>query len=239
MSLRFVRPLAAVALALTFGACGSDKSPAGPSPTPTPTPIPVPTPVLNGSPRISSMTTFPSFGVATLTSFAMTAAATDPDGDTLTYDWDLGDGSRASGPSLGKTYLAAGPTTITLTVTDGRGGSATESRTITVGTLNGTWTGTVNFGGNDNRASTMTLSQVPGVGGIVTGTLTMAPGFKGLTDPAQFGRIDLSGAFEIRWKVDPFLDFTMRGQMDATGNRISGGTFGSGFGGEPFVFDKR
>ena len=149
------------------------------------------------------MTANPSLGVATLTSFALTASATDPDGDTLTYDWELGDGSRASGPALGKTYLTTGPATIILTVTDGRGGSATESRTITVGTLNGTWTGTVNFGGNDNRVSTMNLTQVPGVFGIVTGTLTMAPGFKGLTDPAQFGRIDSSGAFESAGRSIP------------------------------------
>ena len=66
-----------------------------------------------------------------------------------------------------------------------------------------------------------------------------APRFDGRTDPAQLGRIDSNGAVEIRWKVDPYLDFTMRGQMDPTGMRISGGTFGSGFAGEPFVFDKR
>jgi hypothetical protein len=31
----------------------------------------------------------------------------------------------------------------------------------------------------------------------------------------------------------------MRGQMDPSGNRISGGAFGSGFVGEPFTYDKR
>ena len=35
----------------------------------------------------------PNFGVATLTAFAMTAAASDPDGDTVTSDWDIGDGT--------------------------------------------------------------------------------------------------------------------------------------------------
>jgi len=40
-------------------------------------------------------------------------------------------------------------------------------------------------------------------------------------------------------KVDPFLDFTMRGQMDPTGRRISGASFGSGFNGDTFSFDKR
>jgi PKD repeat protein len=182
------------------------------------------------------MTANPSFGVATLTAFAMTAAATDPDGDPVTFDWDLGDGTRATGAAVSKTYLTGGAATITLTVSDGRGLSATDRRTITVGSLTGNWSGTVNFGGNDNHVSTMSLVQV---GGVVSGTLTIAPGFTGRTDPAQLGRIDSNGAIEIRWKVDPFLDFTMRGQMDPTGTRISGGTFGSGFAGEPFVFDKR
>ena len=121
-------------------------------------------------------------------------------------------------------------------MSDGRGLTATDRRTITVGSMTGNWSGTVNFGGNDNHVASMSLVQV---GGVISGTLTLAPNFSGRTDPAQLGRIDSNGAIEIRWKVDPFLDFTMRGQMDPTGTRISGGTFGSGFTGEPFVFDKR
>jgi hypothetical protein len=234
MRSRFVASLAALALAVGAAACGSDSSPAAPSPTPTPT-IPVAPPVLNAPPRINSMTANPSFGVASLTAFAMTASATDPEGDPVTYEWELGDGSRATGAASGKTYLTGGAVTITLTVSDGRGGSATDRRTITVGSLDGNWGGTVNVGGNDNQPATMSLTQV---GSVVSGTLTMG-GFSGRTDPAQLGRVDSSGAFEIRWKIDPFLDFTMRGQMDPTGQRISGGTFGSGFTGEPFVFDKR
>jgi PKD repeat protein len=182
------------------------------------------------------MTANPSFGVASLTAFAMTAAAIDPDGDPVTFEWEFGDGTRGTGPAFSKTYAAGGAATVTLTVSDGRGLSATDRRTVTVGSMTGNWSGTVNFGGNDNRVSTMSLTQA---GGVITGTLTMAPGFNGRTDPAQLGRIDSNGAVEIRWKVDPFLDFTMRGQMDPTGTRISGGTFGSGFAGEPFVFDKR
>lgn len=181
------------------------------------------------------MSAAPNFGIAMLTSFAMTASATDPDGDSVTFDWDLGDGSRASGAGVSKTYLTGGLATITLTISDGRGGTATDRRTITVGSLGGSWAGTQNFGGNNNQTSTMQLTQV---GGVVTGTMVLG-GFAGRTDPAQLGRIDSNGSFEIRWKVDPFLDFTMRGQMDPSGNRISGGTFGSGFAGEPFSYDKR
>jgi PKD repeat protein len=235
---RIAASVSALALALGLVACGGDSSPSPTSPTPNPAPppaTPAPAPQANRAPTISSLTANPTFGVATLTAFSMTAAATDPDGDALTFDWDLGDGTRATGATISKTYLTAGAATITLTVSDGRGGSVTDRRTITVGSLNGSWAGTVNFGGNDNQRATMALTQV---GGVVSGRLTMV-GFDGRTDPAQLGRIDSNGAFEIRWKIDPFLDFTMRGQMDPTGTRISGGTFGSGFTGEPFVFDKQ
>jgi PKD repeat protein len=222
-------------LAATLAACGGDGNPSPTTPTPTPTPAPTPAPQANRAPTIASMTANPGFGIATLTAFAMTAAATDPDGDPVTFEWELGDGTRATGAAVGKTYLTDGAATVTLTVTDGRGGSATDRRTITVGTLTGGWAGTIGFPGGPNVPATLQLMQV---GGVVTGTLS-AMGDSGRTDPSQLGRIDSSGAFEIRWKIDPFIDFTMRGQMDPTGRRISGGMFNSGFNGEPFTFDKQ
>jgi PKD repeat protein len=46
----------------------------------------------------------------------------DPNGDTLTYTWNFGDGATATGSTAARTYAAAGTYTITLTVRDGRGG---------------------------------------------------------------------------------------------------------------------
>jgi len=40
------------------------------------------------------------------------------------------------------------------------------------------------------------------------------------------------------WKIGPFLDFTMTGRFDADGQKITGGTRGSGFHGEPFSLVK-
>jgi hypothetical protein len=234
---RFPHILSATLVSVTLAACSGDKNPTSPTTT---------TggggggggttnPPANRAPTINSMSATPGFGVATLTAFAMTASGSDPDGDPVTFEWDFGDGTRATGAALSKTYLTSGVATVSVTASDGRGGTATDRRTITVGSLNGNWAGTMNFGGGANEPATMSLTQV---GGVVSGTMTVR-GFNGRTDPAQLGRIDSNGAVEIRWKVDPFLDFTMRGQMDATGTRISGGLFGSGFNGEPFVFDKR
>ena len=56
------------------------------------------------------------------------AVADDPEGGTLTYRWDFGDGGSALGAEADHTYLQPGTFTATLTVTD-RGGMS-DSETI-------------------------------------------------------------------------------------------------------------
>jgi PKD repeat protein len=57
----------------------------------------------------------------------------DPDGDTMTYQWDFGDGTFLSGMIASHTYAAAGDYTVQLTVTDTGGETATALQTVTVG----------------------------------------------------------------------------------------------------------
>jgi PKD repeat protein len=66
------------------------------------------------------------------------SGSSDPDGDTpLTYAWDLGDGSSASGVAPTHTYAAAGIYTVTLVVTDSRGlASEPTTTTATIGAAN-------------------------------------------------------------------------------------------------------
>jgi glucose/arabinose dehydrogenase len=62
------------------------------------------------------------------------AGSSDPDGDTLSYSWDFGDGtanSTAGNPA--HTYSAAGVYSATLTVSDGHGLSDTDTVQIVVG----------------------------------------------------------------------------------------------------------
>jgi PKD repeat protein len=87
----------------------------------------------NASPVISSATASPTVGMAPLaTSF--TAAATDADNDALTYSWDFdGNGTAdATGATASTTFTTAGTKTVKLTVTDGKGGTATRDIPVTV-----------------------------------------------------------------------------------------------------------
>lgn len=61
-----------------------------------------------------------------------TSSATDPNGDSLTLNWDFGDGATDHGPSVPHIYAAAGTYTATLIASDGRV-SDSASATIVVG----------------------------------------------------------------------------------------------------------
>jgi len=231
------REIGVLAIVVVTG-CGSNESPSsnppltGPSQTST---------QANRSPTISQLSVSPSFGISQLTSFAMQAAATDPDGDTVSYQWELGDGNTATGSSVAaKVYGGAGGTlTVRMTVNDGKGGTSSDTRTVTVGSLTGAWIATIQ---NFSRIQ-LELQQT---GGTVAGRfvqLDSGPqtpaGTSGTTDPAEPGKIDRDGRVEIRLKVGRFLDFYLRGTMDSTGRTIAGGLFGSGFNGNPVTMVKQ
>jgi large repetitive protein len=65
-------------------------------------------------------------------SVAFNGSGSDPDGDTLTYAWNFGDGGTASGANATHTYLDNGVYTAALTVDDGHGHIATDTLLVTV-----------------------------------------------------------------------------------------------------------
>ena len=89
--------------------------------------------VINTPPEISSLTSSAT-SLAPEDSCTVSCIANDPDGDTLTYEWAVTDGAII-GEGSTVTWegpVAEGTYTISVTVSDGKGGTATDSCIITV-----------------------------------------------------------------------------------------------------------
>ena len=204
------------------GGGGGGKIPTAPS---------LPNTQQNRAPVINSLSISPGFGIANITSFAYAVSASDPDSDSVSYQWNVA-GNSASGSSGQILFSNGFEGTASVTVTDGKGGSVSDSRTFTVGSMSGNWTGSNSTLGTFTMALTQTAT-------FITGTYADGSSFgAGKTDPSQPGIVRADGSFEIRLKQGSFTDFTFRGSMDNTGRRLTGGIFGSGFSGQPFVMVK-
>jgi len=92
----------------------------------------------NQAPAISSLTTNEEW-VESADICQVECTASDPDGDELSYSWSTADGGNISGEGSTVTWTAPeapGIYTITVEVTDGRGGEATTQLTVNVVAVN-------------------------------------------------------------------------------------------------------
>ncbi len=92
------------------------------------------TPVSGGNqpPLITTAASATPNAVTVGQNVAFSVAASDPNGDALSYSWALGDGATASGSTTSHAFAAIGNFTATVTVSDGKGGMATSSTAVTV-----------------------------------------------------------------------------------------------------------
>jgi glucose/arabinose dehydrogenase len=91
-------------------------------------------------PPVAKATASPTSGAAPLTVGFDATGSSDPDGDPLSYSWDLnGDGvyGDATSPTPSHTYTQNGQVNVGLQVSDNRHGLATAHVTITVGRSGG------------------------------------------------------------------------------------------------------
>lgn len=220
-----------LSLPLVALAC-SGSSPTAPAPPITTT---TSIPAANRPPVITSARVTPTFGQAYLTSYHFSAVASDPDGDRLTYTW--GTSFPLTGANAEATFFGAGAGSITLTVTDGHGGTATANTPdFVVGTLSGTWQTTSTPINGWIFQLALTQSAV----GTVTGSYQDNLAGAGLLDPAEIGRIDALGTYQVRIKIraGSFSDFYLRGTMQPDGVHLTGALFQSGFTGQPVTLQR-
>jgi hypothetical protein len=217
---REMRTWALLSLCLASFACGGGGTSTPAAPTPT---------QQNRNPIINSMTVTPTFGIANIATFSYAVSASDPDGDSLTYAWDLA-GNPASASNGQIQFTNGFDGSFRVTVTDAHGATATDTRSITVGSMTGTWSGA----GQSLGDFTMKLTQTAT---FVTGTYHDSFG-DGKIDAAQPGHIDANGNVEMRVKQGQFTDWTFHGQMDRTGHQVTGNITGSGFTGQAFAMTK-
>jgi PKD repeat protein len=85
------------------------------------------------SPPTASFTFAPSSPSTSDTVTFDASGSSDPDGTIQSYDWDLGDGTTATGETASHSYGSSGTYTVTLTVTDDNGATDTTTQTVTVG----------------------------------------------------------------------------------------------------------
>ncbi len=83
------------------------------------------------SPPTASLILSPATGEIPLAVAFSAENSTDSDGSIVSYAWDFGDGTAANTATAGHTYTIAGIYTVTLTVTDNMGATATAQSTVT------------------------------------------------------------------------------------------------------------
>ncbi|MCC5840845.1 MAG: PKD domain-containing protein [Opitutales bacterium] len=84
-------------------------------------------------PPTAAFTATPAAGLPPLAVAFNAAGSSDPDGDALSYQWDFGDGTAATGVTANKIYEQEGAYIVRLHVSDGRGGTDLTTRVIHVG----------------------------------------------------------------------------------------------------------
>jgi PKD repeat protein len=118
------------------------------------------------------------------------AASADPDGSVVSYAWTFGDGATATGATPQHAYAAAGTYSVTLTVTDDRGGTDTATQQVKVApnVTNIDFVGTDVYNAN-TKSATVTVPPAVQAGDGLLLTLTVNDATFTVTPPAGWQQV--------------------------------------------------
>ena len=147
--------------------------------------------------------------LAGATEARFTAIVTPYPGPSLSYEWDFGDGTRATGAAPSHVF-AAGSFEVALTARSGDGAVASARRTVVSRTIDGTWRGeTFNW-----------VFELRQQGRGITGRVL------GQGDLRYSGTVPLEGAIDapnvVRFSVPNFPPLGFTGPPDAGVERMTG-----------------
>ncbi|MCX6465542.1 MAG: PKD domain-containing protein [Pseudonocardiales bacterium] len=144
-----------------------------------------------GVPNVPPTASVVATGCTDLSCSFTGAGSTDPDGTIASYAWDFGDGTTDSVVAPSHAYAQAGTYTVTLTVTDNRGGQATASQEITVAVNQApvAFRGAAGFNGNV-AAATVTVPAETQAGDGMIAVLTQNSTTATVTPPAGWTLVD-------------------------------------------------
>jgi hypothetical protein len=86
----------------------------------------------NAAPTLASGPTATPNPATTFDTIAFSVVGSDPNGDALTYTWNFGDGTSASGANVSHQFSTPGSYAVSVTADDNRGGKATGSVSVSV-----------------------------------------------------------------------------------------------------------
>jgi hypothetical protein len=185
--------VAGVAIAIAAGSSNDNNAnPRQETPAPPPTASPAtttpPPPANNQAPSVRIVDVQPRGSLITfVTEAGFSANGSDPDGDNLTYTWDFGDETPplTTGAGIAHNYGVVCNCLVKVTASDGKGGTAVSTQTVTVAKLDGNWHA-VFSSGSDTFTN---LSQArTGVSGKIAPGVT----FTGRVDSPRTMTLDVS-----------------------------------------------